>query len=208
MDYAGRRSAVFSQVRDGGADRLLVTNPAEVRYLSGFSGSTAVLIVAERSRLFVDFRYREQAAAQVAGIEVSGDSQPATLWGDVLAALTGERERLALDPQRTTAAQYLGLGPAPVPLRGVVDGLRSRKDEEEIALLRQAHRYADAVAEEVIAELRVGMTERLVAGMVELTERRPGRRRAPSTCSSGRARAARCRTRLRRHASWPPAIRW
>ncbi|HEX4214212.1 MAG TPA: Xaa-Pro peptidase family protein [Candidatus Dormibacteraeota bacterium] len=177
MDYVGRRSAVLSLVRDGGADRLLVTNPAEVRYLSGFAGSTAVLLVAERSRLFVDFRYREQASAQVAGVEVRSDSQPATLWTDVLGALEGEPGSLAIDPQRTTAAQYLdlaGRGRAPVPLRGVVDRLRSRKDAEEIALLRQAHGYADAVAEEVIGELRVGMSERLVAGMVELIERRLG----------------------------------
>jgi Xaa-Pro aminopeptidase len=177
VDYAGRRSAVLAQVREGGADALLVTNPAEVRYLSGFAGSTAVLVVAERSRLFVDFRYREQAASQVQDIEVLGDSMPATLWGDALAALEREEGPLAIDPQRTTAAQYLdlaGRGPAPVPLRGVVDRRRSRKDAEEIALLREAHRYADAVAEEVIGEMRVGMSERLIAGMVELSERRLG----------------------------------
>ena len=179
VDYEARRSSILSQAEERGAEGLICTNPSEIRYMTGFAGSTSVLLVSAESELFIDFRYREQGSLQAEGVIVRADSQPATLWRDVLGRREGISTRLAVDPQRSTAAQYLDLiscGATPILVPGVVDRVRAIKEVEEIDLLRAAQGFADAVMQDIWSQLTPGLTERVVAGMVELTRATIGRR--------------------------------
>jgi len=141
---------------------LLVTSPVNVRYLTGFVSSNAVLVVeAGRTRLFTDFRYREAAAAALAGIEVVEGKR--SLLPDVAAATGG---RLGFEADHLTYGGYETLragGVEPVPRRGLVERLRALKDDAELALIRHAAQVGEHALEALVREPFVGRSEREIA---------------------------------------------
>src|SRR5581483_1450150 len=120
---------------------LIVTNPVNVRYLTGLQSSNAALAVEpDRVLLFVDFRYREAAAA-VAGVEVVETAR--ALYPDIGKTLSG---RYAFEADHVTYAAYEAMragGVELVPRTGVVERLRAIKDEAEIDAIRRAAHAAD-----------------------------------------------------------------
>ena len=57
-------------LKENGLDALLVTNPYNRRYITGFTGSAGVAVVSAEDAVFItDFRYTEQAAEQVKGLQ-------------------------------------------------------------------------------------------------------------------------------------------
>jgi Xaa-Pro aminopeptidase len=140
---------------------LIVTAPANVRYLVGIESSNAALVVErERVRLFADFRYREAAQA-VAGVEFV--ETPRSLIAGVAAAVEG---RIGFEPSNVTYDRYRVLrdaGVELVPREGLVEALRARKDEDEVAAIRRAAQAADAALEALSREPFVGRSERAIA---------------------------------------------
>ncbi len=132
-----------------GLPGLLVTHLPDLRYLSGFTGSSAALAVTRRAaRLFTDGRYTAQAAEEVkgAGVEIVSSS-PAVNAVQWLAAQTGV-EFAGFDPAWTTVADLTRLRAAlPSHLRRtfltalaapLVEPLRMVKDEDELAIMAEA----------------------------------------------------------------------
>ena len=72
MDVAGRVPRLLGAVREADVSALLVTNLTNIRYLTGFTGSAALLVVTADGELtFVtDGRYGAQAETQLAAAEV------------------------------------------------------------------------------------------------------------------------------------------
>ena len=113
LDVAGRLDRLRSKFEEAGIDALVVTNLTNVRYLTGFSGSAAVLAVGvDRAVMVTDGRYRTQAAEQLsaAGMSASIDlviggleEQRAAL-GSVLEGV----ERVGLESDNVTWAQATG----------------------------------------------------------------------------------------------------
>src|SRR5208283_3691669 len=92
MDYAGRLSRLRSRLEENDLDALLITHRPNVRYLCGFTGSAAALIVTAEDRhciLFTDGRYRTQARQEInfdfGRIAIAGKS-PLVAAADWLAA--------------------------------------------------------------------------------------------------------------------------
>jgi Xaa-Pro aminopeptidase len=140
---------------------LIVTNPVNVRYLTGFASSNAALVVdAERVRLFTDFRYATAARA-LEGVEYVETAR--ALTADVAAAVQGrvafEAADLTYDRYDTLRAAGLEL----VPRRDAVEALRAVKDEAEIEQIRAAAEVADAAIAALAAEPFVGRTEKQIA---------------------------------------------
>jgi len=141
---------------------LLVTNPVNVRYLTGFESSNAALLVEpERVRLFTDFRYLEAAQA-VEGVEVVEGRRALIGW---LSERLSGRIAVEADVLPWALAQELaGGGLELVPRRGLVERLRAVKDEAELAAIRSACAVTDRVLERLLEEVRfVGRRERDVA---------------------------------------------
>jgi Xaa-Pro aminopeptidase len=173
-------------------DALLVDSLVDVRYLTGFTGSHAlVLVVGEQARarlgahrFLTDFRYATQAAEQV-----PGDFEREIVAGELLEALAsalGEQSgRLGFDESRVTVkthrqlAELLGQRWELVPNAGLVEGLRAVKDAGEIASIRAASELADEALRGVLEDGLVGRTEQEVAFELELRMRRLGAQ-APS----------------------------
>jgi Xaa-Pro aminopeptidase len=140
---------------------LLATNPTNVYYLSGFKSSNAALLVnAERVRLFTDFRYADAARA-VDGVEFQETKR--ALLSDLAGRLSG---RIGFEADHVSYAGYETLGAGsvdPVPRRGLVEGLRAVKDERELEAIKSACELTDRMFERLAGERFVGRTEREVA---------------------------------------------
>jgi Xaa-Pro aminopeptidase len=168
MDVAGRVDRVRAAL-DGVAGALLVTKQVNVRWLTGFTGSAGmVLVAADRVLLVTDGRYRSQAAEQLdaAGIadrvEVAIGLTVAEQTATLVAAVGGV-EALALEAHDVSWAEQRRLagvlGVPLVPSEGLVDDLRVTKDDGEIARIEAAAAIATAALASVGARLWDGLTE-------------------------------------------------
>jgi Xaa-Pro aminopeptidase len=158
---------------------LLVTNPVNRRYLSGFTGSSGVVLVtADKTALITDFRYREQAPQQAQGFQIveHGADMNASLsellrqWGvDVL----------LFEEQDVTFASYTTLVKAlsPVtllPSEGIVEKLRIIKDDSEVAIMQEAADLADRAFDHILGFIKPGVTEKSIALELEIFMRSQG----------------------------------
>ncbi len=177
---AGRRGRVVEAIGAAGVDGLLVTSPANVRYLTGFTGSNGWLLLAATGAAFLsDPRYAQQAAQEVAGIavEVSATGLP-SMVGAAAGGLG--LQRLAFEPQHVTVALEKELAAAAAEIEWaalddeVVEDQRRTKDSGEIEALRAALALTEAALEEVAATIAPGHTETEVAAELERACRRRG----------------------------------
>ncbi|HEY2205803.1 MAG TPA: Xaa-Pro peptidase family protein [Pseudonocardia sp.] len=181
MTPAARRDALRELLRAAELDALLVTDLVNVRYLSGFTGSNAALLVpAEGERdtlLATDGRYVTQSAAEAP--DVHRVIERACDRALVAAAAANGVRRLGFESDDLTVDAHTALlevagdgadgGPELCRAPGLVGGLRAVKDETEIAALRTACAVADAALAELVdaGGLRAGRTEREVAADLE-----------------------------------------
>jgi Xaa-Pro aminopeptidase len=182
-----RIERLAAQLRERKVDLLLVSTPVDVRYLTGFTGSNGVALIAaseHRSQRFLtDFRYDTQSAEQVPAVFAREIVAVDLLEAAVReleprsAAVTG---KLGFDDSTTTVKQHSRLrellpsGWELIACGALVAGLREVKDEEELARIRAAAALADAALREVLEQGLVGRSEREVATQLELSMRRLG----------------------------------
>jgi len=157
-----------------GADALLVTTPANVRYLSHFATpeDAVVLVTPERAVLLTDGRYTAQAAEQSSiPVEIVQGLDAAAVERSHGMRLAVEGDHLTLKRFRAIAD---ALGADPIVLDGVMNPLRVVKRPEEIDLLREAARITDIAFEAAVAMLRPGVREVEVALEMERVMRLEG----------------------------------
>jgi len=170
MTHAGRRALLRARLADLDVPAALVTRLVNVRYLTGFTGSNAALLVAADGRdvLATDGRYATQSAQQAADLDRVIDRRVLTHLAD-RAARAGLR-RLAYESHQVTVDGLHSLREATpglelISLNSAVEELRSVKDEAEIDLLRRACAIADRALAELIAAggIRTGRSELRIA---------------------------------------------
>ena len=169
-----RLSTLRAALRDASLDAILVSSRANTRYLTGFSGSSSLLVVSQTETiLMTDFRYRAQARAEagaVAQVEIEGTSLWARLWS-VLPKMGGltsvgfeSAHLLHLDYQRLADA---GVRWAWHATANVIEAMRQQKDATEIANIRAAVAIAEQALALTIPEIRAGLTEFDVGARLE-----------------------------------------
>jgi Xaa-Pro aminopeptidase len=196
VSQAARTMRLAALLGEREVDLLLVGDPVNVRYLTGFTGSNGLAVIAtldERQaaqathhRFFTDFRYATQSAEQVPELfdrrVVSSDLLEAAARE---LALQEGGARLGFDESALTVKQHLRLHELLpdawelIRCGGLVEGLREVKDASELDRIRAAAELADAALEGVLEAGLVGRTEREVAIDLELRMRRLGAQ-APS----------------------------
>jgi Xaa-Pro aminopeptidase len=183
LDVASRLPRLRHRLAAEGFDALLVTKLANVRYLSGFTGSAGILLVTPDDALFVtDGRYTERAKEELgaAGVDVrieiglTASAQRALLVGAVPAG-----ERLALEDHTVTWAQQREYAAAfegveLVPGGTVVEELRRVKDAGEVDRIRAACAIADDAFAALLPRLARGITEKQFALELEFAMRERG----------------------------------
>jgi Xaa-Pro aminopeptidase len=177
-----RADRLAELVAERDLDALLVSAPADVRWLTAFTGTNGLAVVGaggDGARRFVtDFRYVERAEAEVEGFErVRGERD---LFDSVSPALPARRPlRLGFDDDHLSVRAHGKLAEALegvelVAAGGLVETLREVKDERELRLIRRAAQIADDALRETLERGLAGRTERAVARQLEDEMRRRG----------------------------------
>lgn len=176
--FAERRERVRGSLAED-VPAMLVTAPANVRYLTGFTGSNGQLLLASESVFFTDGRYTEQSAQQVPDLAraiYSGTIK----FNELLAKELADRgvSRLAVEAQHMTMATSDKLrddlsGVELVPTKEVVEKVRQRKSAAEIDAIRRAQRLAEQALAACLEGFGGG-TEVDLALAIELAMRRAG----------------------------------
>ena len=189
--YTDRLARLRAALSAQNLDAILVTNPENRRYLSGFTGhdsgadsAGALVISGDSVTLITDGRYTEQAATECPGLRlVKRDGQ----FAPAAAAVIAEAgiDRLGFEATHVTVAQRDDLDAALaekagqgrvslVATRNLIEPLRAVKDGDEIAAIERAVAITDETFTYLCGYLRPGLTEREVAHEIERYMREKG----------------------------------
>ena len=196
---ADRLAALCAALETLQLDGVLLNSPPNIRYLTGFSGSSALVFVTVRGDVvFVtDFRYQTQVADEVGDI-ARILIEPQSLWTGLWQALPDYAyvEVAGFESAHLLHRDFQRLLDAGArwqwrPSVDAVEGLRERKDPDEVAAITDAAGVATRALERTLPAVRAGMTELEVAGVLERALRDEGSEAFPfpSIVASG-ARSA------------------
>ncbi|MBE1553776.1 M24 family metallopeptidase [Sporosarcina limicola] len=159
-------------------DGLLITNPYNRRYMTGFTGSAGLALISADDAVFItDFRYTEQAEKQIDGYRIVKFAK--TLVEEVavqaknmnLRTIGFEKDNLSFGLyevyEKTVEAKLK-------PVAGLVEQLRLIKTDEELAVLKKAAKIADDAFAHICTFIRPGVTEIEVSNELEFFMRKQG----------------------------------
>lgn len=192
-----RIEALSAELRSREVDALLVGTGANLRYLTGFTGSNGMALIDAggkgHHRFFTDFRYATQAAEQVCEC-YEREIAAADVLETLARALDSEPQgRLGFDDANTSVKQHarlyelVGEGCELVGCAGLVESLREVKSAAEVGAIRAACELADEALSQTLRRGLAGRGEREVAIELELAMRRLGAQAPsfPSIVASG-----------------------
>jgi Xaa-Pro aminopeptidase len=178
-----RRKQAMRAAVTAGVDALVVTHGPDVRYLTGFTGSSgAVALVGGRAVLFTDGRYTSQAKAEAIGVRIAIDKRSPAVRAVEWLAGQGV-SRCGFDAGQTTVLGFEAMRkalPAAVRRRflvgvdAVVARLREVKDDDEVARMKRAAALGCSLFNEVLEFVVAGATEAEVAAQLEFKARMAG----------------------------------
>ncbi|MEO8659202.1 MAG: Xaa-Pro peptidase family protein [Bryobacteraceae bacterium] len=177
--YADRRAAVCSQLEKSDLDALLVSYLPNVRYLTGFTGSNALLLLSPgRAQLLTDPRYTIQATQEV---DCPVTVVKKSLWKYLPTILGRSRwKNVGIEAAHLTVdllhslQSALPLGAALQPAPPFIETARMIKSESEIVAIRRSVDTCSKAFEKVLKRIRVTMTEIEVAAELDYEMRRLG----------------------------------
>ena len=174
--HAERLTRLRAALAASQLDALLVSALPNVRYLTGFSGSNGLVVVtADDALLLTDFRYATQVKTEVAPV-VRVAIEPNSLWVRLWAELRNLKvEVVAFESAHVThqdSARFVGETAEGKawrwrPALNLVEVLRESKDAGELGHICEAVRIAEHALGRTLPQVRVGMTELAVAGILE-----------------------------------------
>lgn len=179
VNHGKRIRSLISAMEARSLDALLVTDEANVTYLSGFKGHDSMLLVTPRKKFFVtDSRYEEEAAEELKGfsIEVVRETTYDTLRRLVRKSGSNrvgfESMNLPYEVARRISAavkpgRFIGV-------RDIVEKLRAVKDREEIALIRRSVSCVKGAFARIIGQIRPGIAEEEIHRRLEMEFIRQG----------------------------------
>lgn len=171
---------------ESGLDALLISQPENRRYLSGFTGSAGWLFISEKTAvLTTDFRYVEQARAESPDFEIVRTARELRDWLPNLISASGwrrlgfEASVVSYDTHHKLTEALSGGQVELVPTTNLGEQLRAVKEPEEVRFITEAVKLADAVLEQARKEIRPGITEREAAWTIERLLRQNGSEAVP-----------------------------
>ena len=183
MNFSLRKKRAGAAAKAAGVDGMLITHLPDVRYLCGFTGSNAVLVLTGgRAILFTDGRYTIQARAEATGTKVVIAKKPAVVAASEWLEAAGVK-RCGFDAAHTTVAALETMRKALsakvrrgmfVAVGSVVAGLREVKDADEMKLIRAAAQVGCDLFGGMLTYLEAGLAENEVAATLEYAARLAG----------------------------------
>lgn len=151
-------------------DAFYVTHIPNIRYLSGFSGSSAYLIITKnKNYFFTDFRYKEQSKEQIKDCEIIVNFSPPEEIKNVFAAegfknVGFESTHLTVFQLDTLKESYPGVNFTAVPER--IEKLTMIKTTDEISKIKKACEITDKVFSKLLEIIKPGMKEKDVSAEI------------------------------------------
>jgi Xaa-Pro aminopeptidase len=183
MNLSVRKKRAVAAARAAGVEGLLVTHLPDVRYLCGFTGSSAALVLmGAKAVLFTDGRYTTQAKLESPGTRVVIAKKPSVIAACEWMEAAGV-ERCGFDAAHTTVAALETMRKAVsakarremfVAVGSLVAGMREVKDADEIARMRAAALVGCELFGGLLTYLEAGLTESEVAATLEYAARLAG----------------------------------
>jgi Xaa-Pro aminopeptidase len=187
-----RHKAVRDAMKELKLDALLLTTPADLAYLTNFTGDDSVGIITEKEiHLVTDFRYQEQAELEAGWVKTH--MREGKMADALAAAVLGTKaKRVGFEANFTTFGQIDALNramidalkgkngkaggkePELVPLEDVMTNIRKVKDDQEIDLIRKSVAVAEEAFEAIRDEIKPGETENHLAGLLIMELRSRG----------------------------------
>jgi Xaa-Pro aminopeptidase len=168
-----RLEALSEAILAAHLDAILLTSLPNIRYITGFSGTSALAVVtATDATLITDFRYQTQASAEVGDL-ARVVIEPQSLWAGLWRTLPmGSPSVIGFESHHLVHRDFQRLIEQGGrwqwrPTVDIVETLRERKDEDELALITRAARIADGALARAIDDVRIGMSELEIAGVLE-----------------------------------------
>lgn len=169
-----RQKALLALLESEGLEALFLTSIPNIRYLTGFTGSSAGCLISPAGcRFFTDFRYRLQAREEARGFKVVMVGARELFPRLAAQARSLKIARLGFEPAALSYEAYRGLRRSLsgicklTPASAMVERLRMFKDGEEISLIRRLARMSDDILSSCLDEIGAGMTEREVDTLLE-----------------------------------------
>ena len=171
--YHRRQQALKALLDKSRIDSMLITSLANWFYLTGFTGEAGALVVSRKgATLVTDGRFTVQAREETAGVRVRQLEK--TLFQTVAGTLKKWRtRRVGYDPTQLTVAQLHSARKATgshlrwIPVPGMTESLRARKNPQELAQMRKAATLAGQVVESALNLLKPGVREREIGAEIE-----------------------------------------
>lgn len=167
--------ALLARLAEKGIDGMFVQRAENVRYLSGYTGEDAYLLLGGNAQyLLTDPRYIEQAQAESPNFVVVNWRKPGRNLCDTVAELCAAANfsTLAFEAQAVSYGRWAELTEKVqarlVAADGMVEALRSVKTEDEIAFMRAACEISCRALDRLLGEIRVGVTEKELAARLAL----------------------------------------
>jgi Xaa-Pro aminopeptidase len=173
-----RITAIQQKLSEKELDALLITSSYNLRYASGFTGSTGLALITKEKAFFVtDFRYTEQASKQAIGFEVIQNKGP--IYDEVAKIVDNEAiQHLGFEKDHVTFSTYQTLKDKVhtdlVPISGLIEALREVKSEEEIQTIQKAISITEDAFEHILTFIKEGQTEIEVANELDFFMRQKG----------------------------------
>jgi len=158
-----RIDKLIAQFDSFGIDCFIVSNARSVRYLSGFTGSNGLCMIAENERYFItDFRYQEQVKEEVRDFDVLISNE--YLFDELKEKNLIKGRKAGFEAKRITFFDYqklLTFIPLEclIPVNDLIDKMVSVKDDEEIENIKEASKIGDKIFNEIIPMLKSGIEE-------------------------------------------------
>ena len=176
--FALRREKLLPALKPARTNALLATALPNLRYLTGFTGSNAALLLTdERALLFTDPRYRTQASRE-SDCEIRIAKGPLSQEIAIavqrlgLKSVAFERNRIGFEEYQALAEALAGVRLR--PLTGAVEALRMIKSADEIAAIRNSVRLNSLALDQTLRHFKPSMTEVDLAAEIEYRMRRLG----------------------------------
>jgi Xaa-Pro aminopeptidase len=179
--HASRLARLGRAITEKGLDALLVTNPKDVGYLTGFLGGDSYLLcfasasasgAAPLPTLISDFRYKEELDPLEGGGVARIFIRSRTMVEAVAEVLEQHADaRVGVQAETMTLGEKASIQRRSkrklIDTSGLVSALRVIKDDSEIALIRKAVKIQEASLEAVLPTIKAGQTELEVAARLE-----------------------------------------
>ncbi len=183
METGNRLQKLRQLLAEKEIEAILISQPQNRYYLSGFDGSSGLLLITpEKAVLATDFRYIEQASQQAPDYEIFKTTGDIVDW--FLKLVAGLRlRRLGFEAEHATFARYRQLSDILdeeepqlrlVPEDGLVESLRAIKEPEEVELITRAVEISDNAFDYIEGIIHTGMSEQEVAWELEKFVRENG----------------------------------